>query len=90
MRELSIGARAGIVSVLILLAFGVAWHLAVATSGGQTITEAEFEALGVDPAVLTPERAAKLLADISGVGAAQVDTLAKLSSFIFSMARNHR
>lgn len=36
MRKLSIGARAGIVSVLILLAFGVAWHLAVASGGGQT------------------------------------------------------
>lgn len=38
MRNLSLGVRAGIVSIAILLAFAVAWHLAVASGGGQMQT----------------------------------------------------
>lgn len=36
MRRMSLNARAGIVSIAILLVFGLAWHLAVTSGGGQT------------------------------------------------------
>ena len=60
--------------------------IAHATSGGQTITEAEFESLGLDATKLTPARATALLARIASNGAANADTLAELDALIDTAA----
>jgi hypothetical protein len=64
------------------LAFLAGKVLTQAATGTQSISMAEFMALGIDPTVLTPGRAAKLSADIANVGISNVDTLAKLTAFI--------
>jgi hypothetical protein len=52
----------------------------------QTISEAEFELLGLDSTVLTPARAAELLEAMNNIGASSVDTLAKITALIDTTA----
>jgi len=54
-----------------------------ATGGGQTISEAEFDQLGMDASTLTAAQASALLMAIANAGGAgNVDTLAKLTALI--------
>ncbi|HRE19410.1 MAG TPA: nitrate ABC transporter, permease protein, partial [Rhabdaerophilum sp.] len=45
MRENNLGFRAGIVSIAILLIFGLAWHLAVSGAGQTQVMDPEYAKL---------------------------------------------